>query len=97
MTAKLSDKQIQEELAKLGSGWIVKAGRLHKQFVFGSFQQAFDWMSKVAKIAEEMDHHPDWSNSYTKVTVDLTTHCDHGLTHKDFTLAKKMEELKTEA
>jgi len=97
MATKLSSNQIQKELSKLNSeldeAWTVKDGKLHKQFVFDSFQSAFDWMTCVAKAAEEMDHHPDWANSYKKVTVDLITHCDHGITQLDFRLASKMEEL----
>jgi 4a-hydroxytetrahydrobiopterin dehydratase len=93
MATKLSSNQIQEKLARLNTGWIIKDGKLHKQFVFDSFQEAFDWMGKVAKISEEIDHHPDWSNSYKKVTVDLITHCDHGITELDFMLAKKMEKI----
>src|ERR1019366_1870236 len=72
-TAKLSEQEIATELRKL-DGWSVANGNLHRVFEFKDFTQAFGFMTRVALAAEKMDHHPDWSNSWNKVTVDLCTH-----------------------
>ncbi len=62
-----------------------------KTFVFDDFVQAFGFMTKVALVAERMDHHPEWSNVYKTVNVLLTTHDAGGLTMKDIELARAME------
>jgi 4a-hydroxytetrahydrobiopterin dehydratase len=59
-------------------------------FVFADFKQAFEFMTLCAQYAEEIDHHPDWSNSWNKVMVELTTHSAGGLTKLDIQLAKAM-------
>ncbi len=88
---KLSDLEIQENLAQL-SGWNIENGKLHKNFKFQSFVEAFGFMTKAALAAEAMNHHPEWFNVYNKVTVDLSTHDLGGISTWDFELAKKMEE-----
>ncbi|MCH8957038.1 4a-hydroxytetrahydrobiopterin dehydratase [candidate division KSB1 bacterium] len=88
---KLSDSEIQENLAQL-SGWNIENGKLHKNFQFESFVEAFGFMTKTALAAEAMNHHPEWFNVYNKVTVDLSTHDLGGISTWDFELAKKMEE-----
>ena len=88
---KLSDSEIQENLAQL-SGWNIENGKLHKNFQFQSFVEAFGFMTKTALAAEAMNHHPEWFNVYNKVTVDLSTHDLAGISSWDFELAKKMEE-----
>jgi 4a-hydroxytetrahydrobiopterin dehydratase len=90
--AKLSEKEIADELKKL-TGWNVLNGNLHRVFEFKDFTQAFGFMTRVALAAEKMDHHPDWSNSWNKVTVDLCTHSAGGLTKNDFALAEKMQQV----
>lgn len=64
--------------------WIEERTRLRKSFKFKSFKEAWGFMNQVAKLAEEMNHHPDWSNSYNRVTINLSTH-DQGsiVTEKD--------------
>jgi 4a-hydroxytetrahydrobiopterin dehydratase len=89
---KLSEKEIAAELPKL-SGWRVVNGNLHRVFEFKDFSAAFGFMTRVAIAAEKMDHHPDWSNSWNKVTVDLCTHSAGGLTKNDFDLAGKMQQI----
>jgi len=89
---KLSEQQISGELGKL-HGWSVVNGNLHRVFEFKDFSQAFAFMTRVALAAEKMDHHPDWSNAWNKVTVDLSTHSAGGLTKHDFDLAGKIEEI----
>ena len=90
--AKLSEPEIAEELKKLGS-WSVVKGNLHRVFEFKDFSQAFSFMTQVALVAEKMDHHPDWSNSWNKVTIDLCTHSAAGLTKNDFELAGKIQKI----
>ena len=77
------------------AGWTRVAGRdaIHKSFKFKDFIGAFGFMTKVALIAEKMDHHPEWSNVYNKVEVTLTTHSAGGVTIKDLTLAKAIDAL----
>ena len=55
-------------------GWEVVEGALHREFVFADFVEAFGFMSRVALVAEKMDHHPEWTNVYKTVTVILTSH-----------------------
>lgn len=90
---KLTDDQIREELKSL-PGWTVENGKLHKEFVFKDFVQAFGFMTKAAMYAEKMDHHPEWFNVYNKLRVDLMTHDAGGITTNDVTLAKALESLK---
>jgi 4a-hydroxytetrahydrobiopterin dehydratase len=89
---KLSEKEISAELRKL-TGWKVINGNLHRVFEFNDFSAAFGFMARVALAAEKMDHHPDWSNSWNKVTVDLCTHSAGGLTKNDFELAARMQQI----
>src|ERR1700693_1669908 len=89
---KLSEKEVAVELRKL-SGWRVVNGNLHRVFEFKDFSAAFGFMTRVAIAAEKMDHHPDWSNSWNKVTVDLCTHSAGGLTKNDFDLAGKIQQI----
>jgi len=89
---KLSEQEISGGLRSLG-GWSVVNGNLHRVFEFQDFTQAFGFMTRVALAAEKMDHHPDWSNSWNKVTVDLCTHSAGGLTQNDFDLAGKIQKI----
>jgi 4a-hydroxytetrahydrobiopterin dehydratase len=89
---KLSEKEMAAELKKL-SGWSVVKGNLHRVFEFRDFSAAFAFMTRVALAAEKMDHHPDWSNAWNKVTVDLSTHSAGGLTKNDFDLAGKIQQI----
>jgi 4a-hydroxytetrahydrobiopterin dehydratase len=90
--AKLSEQEIAAELRKL-AGWSVVKGNLHRVFEFKDFTRAFGFMTQVALAAEKMDHHPDWSNSWNKVMVDLCTHSAGGLTKNDFDLAGKIQQI----
>ncbi|MFS8838610.1 MULTISPECIES: 4a-hydroxytetrahydrobiopterin dehydratase [unclassified Synechococcus] len=89
---KLSEAEVQAKLENL-PGWSLQDGKLHRQFQFRSFVEAFGWMSSVALVAESMGHHPEWTNVYNRVRVDLTTHDAGGITELDFTLAQRMNEL----
>lgn len=90
---KLSAAARDEGLAGL-KGWEFVEGRaaIHKRFVFSDFSTAFAWMTRVALMAEKLDHHPEWSNVYKRVAVVLTTHDAGGLTELDFRLARFMDE-----
>jgi 4a-hydroxytetrahydrobiopterin dehydratase len=69
-------------------------GNLHRRFEFKDFKQAFGFMKRVALAADRMNHHPDWSNAYNKVTVDLSTHSAGGLTKNDFELAGIIQKIE---
>ncbi|HPU38982.1 MAG TPA: 4a-hydroxytetrahydrobiopterin dehydratase [Microthrixaceae bacterium] len=88
----LSDGDLAAALADL-PGWEVIDGRLHRELQFADFSRAFGFMSAVATVAEALDHHPDWANSYGTVTVDLVTHDIGGVTELDVELARRMSEL----
>ncbi len=89
---RLSDAELNSALSQL-DGWNLKDGKLHRQYQFGSFVEAFGFMSSVALVAESMGHHPEWFNVYNRVTIALTTHDSGGITSKDVELAKKANEL----
>ncbi len=89
---KLTDSEIKEQLTGL-SGWTIENGKLHKQFQFTSFIEAFGFMTRVALVAESMNHHPEWFNVYNRVTIDLTTHDAGGISTLDFQLAKQADAL----
>jgi 4a-hydroxytetrahydrobiopterin dehydratase len=74
--------------------WIEENNRLKKTFTFKNFNQAFGFMTKVALVAEKMDHHPYWTNVYNVVTFELSTH-DAGdtVSDKDHKLAKAIDQL----
>ncbi|MFN7714256.1 MAG: 4a-hydroxytetrahydrobiopterin dehydratase [Pseudanabaenaceae cyanobacterium] len=91
-TAKLSDVEIGAGLAQL-SGWTVINQKLNKKFIFADFITAFGFMTKVALLAETSAHHPEWSNVYNRVTIDLTTHDSGGITQKDLALAQAIDKL----
>ncbi len=89
---RLSEEQISDELKNL-SGWIVKDEKLHKDFEFGSFNEAFGFMTRASMEIEKMNHHPEWFNVYNKLSIDLTTHDAGGITQNDIQLAKILNSL----
>ena len=90
--AKLSDEQIRKELANL-SGWSVVNGKLHKEFIFKNFIEAFGFMTTAALHIEKMNHHPEWFNVYNKINIDLVTHDAGGITQNDVNLARILNSL----
>jgi 4a-hydroxytetrahydrobiopterin dehydratase len=90
--SKATEHEIQEALAELDS-WTVENEKLHREYQFSNFVQAFGFMAQVALLAERAAHHPEWFNVYNKVVVDLTTHEAGGITEKDFDLAREMEQV----
>ena len=89
---RLSETEITEELKKL-EGWAIKDNKLHKEFQFDSFNQAFGFMTRAAMEIEKMNHHPEWFNVYNRITVDLTTHDAGGVTNNDINLARILNSL----
>ena len=88
----LSSEDIESRL-KLRAGWNLENDKLHRVFEFKSFVEAFGFMSQIAILAEKMDHHPEWSNVYSRVEVCLTTHDASGISELDFELAEHMDRL----
>ncbi len=89
---KLSKTDIDEELKSL-PGWSVVNEKLHKEFQFDNFNQAFGFMTRAAMEIEKMNHHPEWFNVYNKITIELTTHDAGGITKNDVNLAKILNSL----
>lgn len=89
---KLSDAEIGRLLASR-KGWVVKDGKLHKEYKFADFVHAFGFMATAAMRIEQINHHPEWCNVYNSVRVDLTTHDSGGISQKDFDLAEILDAL----
>jgi 4a-hydroxytetrahydrobiopterin dehydratase len=90
MRQKLSDLEIQRALGGL-AGWSRRGDVLVKTYVFDRFADGIAFVGRVARVADEMDHHPDIDIRYTKVTMSLSTHDAGGITQSDLTLAQKIE------
>ena len=73
----------------------VKEEKLHKDFEFNDFNQAFGFMTRAAMEIEKMNHHPEWFNVYNKITIDLTTHDAGGITENDVELARTLNSLSS--
>ena len=91
---KLNDDEVQKLMTKL-PGWKVFNGKLHRTYECRDFVTAFGNMTRVALIAESMNHHPEWFNVWNKVMIDLVTHSVKGISDLDFVLAEKIEEVFT--
>lgn len=91
--SKLSEEQITESLNELSS-WTVVENKLSRTFKFANFIEAFAFMTKVAMIAERLDHHPEWFNVYNRVEVMLTTHnAGNTITELDIELARQIDSV----
>ena len=77
-------------------GWELASDRLRREFQFAGFVEAFGFMSSVALLAEAANHHPEWSNVYNRVSIELTTHEAGGLSERDFALAAAINRLTEE-
>lgn len=89
---KLTAAQLEHALGGL-PGWSLAGGKLHRELKFADFSAAFAFMTRVALEAEKRDHHPEWSNVWNRVVVDLVTHDAGGITELDVALAKRISEL----
>ncbi|MEM7502678.1 MAG: 4a-hydroxytetrahydrobiopterin dehydratase [Pseudomonadota bacterium] len=92
MIERLDNDAVAAQLDGL-AGWELIDGKLHREFKFANFVEAFGFMTRAAIEAEKMNHHPEWFNVYSKVVVDLTTHEAAGISERDFELAKRMNVL----
>ncbi|MBM5802830.1 MAG: 4a-hydroxytetrahydrobiopterin dehydratase [Cyanobacteria bacterium K_DeepCast_35m_m2_155] len=90
---RLSPEQI-DALPQTLPQWSLVNGKLHRELRFADFNEAFGFMSRVALIAEAMGHHPEWSNVWNKVVIDLTTHDAGGLSTLDVELAGRIDGLQ---
>jgi 4a-hydroxytetrahydrobiopterin dehydratase len=92
MATKLTEDERKRAITGL-RGWTEVDGRdaIKKSFRFADFNRAFGFMSRVALMAEKLDHHPEWFNVYNRVDVTLATHDAGGVTHLDIELAAFMD------
>ena len=95
MAAILTDGKITKALGGL-PGWSCVDGKLHKDLRFRDFNEAFGFMARVALVAEKRDHHPDWSNSYNSVVIDIVNHSAGGVTQACIDLAIDVEAIARE-
>lgn len=95
--AKLTAADLPAALDALNSSrktpWALSGDKIVKTFKFPNFVSAFGFMTQVALLAEKLDHHPEWSNVYGTVTIELSTHDVGGLSVLDFTLAQQIDAL----
>ena len=82
---------LQKELPN----WELRNSKIFREWQFSNFVEAFGFMTKVAMLAEAMNHHPEWGNVYATVTIELTTHDSGGLTNLDLQLAKAINLLES--
>jgi 4a-hydroxytetrahydrobiopterin dehydratase len=89
---KLTEDEVNKLLSRM-PGWRTANGKLHKTYECKDFNAAFGNMTRVALIAEAMNHHPEWANVWNRVSFDLVTHSVKGISDLDFVLAEKIEEI----
>jgi 4a-hydroxytetrahydrobiopterin dehydratase len=87
----LTNDEVVSFLALNLKNWAFEENTIKRDFKFKTFVEAFSFMTAIALEAEKMDHHPDWSNGYNKVSITLTTHSSKGITQLDFDLAGKID------
>ena len=92
MVSLLDKNQLSYFIDKNPS-WTINNQTIKKEFKFNNFIEAFGFMSKVALLSEKIDHHPNWQNTYNKVTIELTTHDIGGITSNDVKLAEAIDKL----
>jgi 4a-hydroxytetrahydrobiopterin dehydratase len=89
---KLSEEEIAAGLKNL-PGWTYQDSKLHREYKFPDFAHAIGFLAGCAPLIEKMNHHPEWSNVYGRVVVDLTSHDSGGVTERDMELAKLLESM----
>ena len=95
MKQPLLNPEQRETLTQTVPHWILLGNRdaITRTFKFQNFLEAFDFMGKVAIVAEELNHHPEWFNVWNKVEITLSTHDSGGLTQLDINLATKIDQI----
>lgn len=88
----LAGEELDMAVAAL-PGWTIANAKLHRELRFANFSAAWGFMSRVALVAEQLDHHPEWSNVYSAVVIDLTTHDAGGITTTDAEFARRVNEI----
>ena len=88
--AKLNEEELRSALFEL-KDWSLRGGKLHRDYKFADFVHAFGFMATAAIGIEKRNHHPEWSNVYNRVSVDLITHDAGGITRKDVELAQFLD------
>lgn len=86
----LTSEEVADRLATIPE-WSMVDGHLHREFTYANFAGAWAFMNRVAPIAEELDHHPNWSNVWNSVVIDITSHDSGGPTERCFALAKRID------
>ena len=86
----LTPEEVAERLATVPE-WSMVDGHLHREFTYANFTEAWAFMNRVAPIAEQLDHHPNWSNVWNSVVIDITNHDSGGPTERCFALAKGID------
>ena len=86
----LTSEEVAQRLSALPD-WQMIDGHLHREFTFANFTEAWAFMNRVAPIAEQLDHHPNWSNVWNRVVIDITSHDSGGPTERCFALANGID------
>ena len=92
MNEKLAPSIVESMLSEIPA-WTLTDGKISREFQFKNFREAFAFMTQMAMISEQQNHHPEWSNVYNRVAVTLVTHDVGGLSQKDFDWAKKANKI----
>nr|MBO2502391.1 4a-hydroxytetrahydrobiopterin dehydratase [Thermoanaerobacterales bacterium] len=88
---RLTHDEVELQLADI-PGWGISQGALHRELEFANFVEAFGFMTMVAMAAERLGHHPDWSNSWNRVVIDIRSHADGGITDRCVELARAINK-----
>jgi 4a-hydroxytetrahydrobiopterin dehydratase len=92
---RLTQAELDAQLKDV-PGWAESNGKLHRELKLGTFRRAFALMTKIAAVADDMDHHPEWFNVYDRLRIDLATHDAGGISALDIDLAKRINQLLDE-
>ena len=88
----LKNEELKELVAKI-PGWKINSAYIEREFNFDNFVEAFSFMTKIALICEKHNHHPNWENIYSKVTIKLSTHDLGGVSNLDQLIASEINEI----
>ena len=91
---KLTRKEVSGSLKKL-KRWRLLHGKLHREYNFGTFEDAISFIVRSSLEVAKLNHHPEWFNVYNKVVVDLVTHDVGGISNYDFILSRKLEKISS--